>query len=327
MSTDSANAFFNAWDEGQTQFTVHSSGSTGHPKTIHLDRQWMEWSAIQTALQLPLQKTDHLLCCLPIDKVGGLMMLCRSKVWGLPITVIPANHNPLLHPIKANIAAFTAYQIYNILEDPNSFEYLKHFKVVLIGGSDIDPVLEKAIQNLPETCSVFHTYGMSETYSHIALRRLNGPSASEVFTLFDGVRISTDEQACALISAPFTQTDIHSSDIVELIDDKHFKVLGRNDFVINSGGLKFHPEAIERLIIEQYAISSPICVSAVNDEALGQKLVLVFAGNNELPSIDWQSIENKIPYSKPKQIIRIEEMPHNSGGKLDRVKVKAIINS
>ncbi|MEN9346475.1 MAG: hypothetical protein RLZZ60_1944 [Bacteroidota bacterium] len=327
MSTDSANAFFNAWDEGQTQFTVHSSGSTGHPKTIHLDRQWMEWSAKQTGLQLPLQKTDHLLCCLPTDKVGGLMMLCRSKVWGLPITVIPANHNPLINPVKANIAAFTAYQIYNILKDPNSFEHLKHFKVVLIGGSDIDPLLEKAIQNLPETCSVLHTYGMSETYSHIALRRLNGPSASEVFTLFDGVRIRTDEQACALISAPFTQTDIHSSDIVELIDDKHFKVLGRNDFVINSGGLKFHPEAIERLIIEQYAISSPICVSALNDEALGQKLVLVIAGNDELPNMDWQSIENKIPYSKPKQIIRIEEMPYNSGGKLDRVKVKAIINS
>lgn len=327
MMVETADEFFNAWDNGAQQFTIRSSGSTGTPKTILLERKWMIWSALQTQKHLHIQSSDAIFCCLPIHKVGGLMMLCRSKVWGCKIQVATPSSNPLMEAVNASIISLTPYQLFHVWKEPISKAHLLHFKVVLIGGGPIDPLLEKQIKQVPDTCRFFHSYGMTETYSHIALRALNGPEYSAYYTSFDDVKITETADACALIQTPFYPDGLLSSDTIELLSNNQFKLIGRRDHVINSGGFKFAPEQIEQLIYSHLEIDYPICISAMYDEALGEKIVLVTEKGHEIPQTDWHFLDQISPYCYPKKMVKMAELPYNEGGKLDRPEIKKRVNT
>ena len=327
MMVQTAEDFFNAWENGTQQFTIQSSGSTGAPKTVVLECKWMIWSALQTQKHLHIESNDVIFCCLPIQKVGGLMMLCRSKVWGCKIQIATPSSNPLMAAVNANIISLTPYQLFHVWKHPISKAHLLTFKVVLIGGGPIDPLMEKLIKQVPNTCRFFHSYGMTETYSHIALRALNGPEYSAYYTSFEDVKITETADACALIQTPFYPEGLLSSDTIELQSNNQFKVIGRQDHIINSGGFKFSPEQIEQLIYEHLQIDFPICISAIKDEALGEKIIIVTAQGNQIHETDWHFLNQISPYCHPKKIVLLTDLPYNEGGKLDRLDIKKRVNS
>lgn len=163
---------------------------------------------------------------------------------------------------------------------------------------------------------------MSETLSHIALKQIY-PVAEEYFSVFKGIEIALDKRRCLKISAPALHPEIlQTNDLVELKDNRHFKFLGRIDNVINSGGLKIHPEELESLL-HRY-IAREVAFLGVNDEKLGQKLVLVIEGeqNKDLTSqLDEALKETKKTFSKnhlPKSIHFIPVFPRIPNGKLNR---------
>jgi O-succinylbenzoic acid--CoA ligase len=91
---------------------------------------------------------------------------------------------------------------------------------------------------------------MSETLSHIGLKRIY-PEGEDYFTLFDGVDISLDNRGCLRISAPKINAELlQTNDIVDVLNPKQFRFLGRADNVINSGGAKIFPEQLEALVKE-----------------------------------------------------------------------------
>lgn len=325
MNTDLASGFIRDWKEGKTEFTIHTSGSTGIPKAIVLLRKWMQWSAAQTARHMQPTAQDKLFCCLPLDKVGGMMMLVRAMEWGIAVDVAEPASNPLLEDTDATIISLTPMQLSYIVENQASLTRLLQFREVLLGGGELHIALEEKLKTFTGT-TFRHSYGMTETYSHIALRTINGPDRSEWFVPFEQVRLEQDEEGCAVIYTPFCEEGLHTNDVIEKAGDGRFKVLGRKDFIINSGGVKLQPELIEQKIRERLKPSYGFIISSIKDPVLGNKLVLLSEHKNDFTPTDLQFLKEINPYAVPKLIVEIDSLPLNAGGKIDRLKARELIN-
>nr|WP_093829756.1 AMP-binding protein [Spirosoma endophyticum] len=327
-------AFCNAWFSDQPAFTLHTSGSTGTPKPIQLTRAQMRASAQLTGKTLDLKAGDAALVCLNVHYVAGVMMLVRGLELGLPMTILEPSGNPLAVFNSTTSFAFTAFvplQLQTILEhnDPEQLAILNKMKAILVGGAATSPALEEALQII--TSPVYATYGMTETVSHIALRRLNGPEATDVFTALDGVELGTDERGCLHITSAATNFDrIQTNDIVELTDQTHFRLLGRADRTINSGGVKVQPEQVELIIqgvmANFIAFDGPATrrffVAGLPDERLGQRIVVVVenaAFQPQLWTLAQDVVREKLgSYSVPKDVFVVDHFAETPTGKIDQ---------
>jgi O-succinylbenzoic acid--CoA ligase len=327
MSLEEASDFLSAWDRGETVFKIQSSGSTGEPKTIILERKWMEWSALQTAKYMHPNENETLYCCLPLNKVGGLMVFVRAKVWGINLIVKEAQGNPLIEYIDADIISVTPYQMANILENENSRQNLKRFREVLIGGAEISEGLEKELGAIDSSCQIRQSYGMSETYSHVAIRNINGNNKSKWFTPLEGIEITKDDDGSATIFTPYYMSGLATNDLIELNNNGQFQVQGRKDFVVNSGGVKLQIEQIEKAINNKYPEKLKFVISSIKDEKLGEKLVLVCEKKAQIENYDLSFLKEINLFAVPKEIIELKSIPYNEGGKIDRLLIKRLINN
>jgi len=207
---------------------------------------------------------------------------------------------------------------------------LDGMKAILVGGAATSPALERVLQVI--SAPVFATYGMTETVSHIALRRLNGPDRSDVFTALNGVELGTDTRGCLNISAAATGFErVQTNDVVELLDahdPKRFRLLGRADMVINSGGVKVQPEQVERIVQEtlaQLVDLQPVprlFIAGIPDERLGQKVVLVIE-KNAISDAQFDAVRMAVstllsPYAAPKDWVVVDAFAETPTGKIDR---------
>ncbi|RYF72314.1 MAG: O-succinylbenzoic acid--CoA ligase [Cytophagaceae bacterium] len=332
--------FLREWRSGQQFFTLHTSGSTGTPKPIQLTRSQMEASARLTGQTFGLQAGDKALVCLNTRYVAGVMMLVRGEVLGLDLTIIETSANPLgtFDPVttRFDFAAFVPLQLQTMLADvdqfgkPISLSILNGMKAMLVGGAATSPALEEALQVIQ--APVFSTYGMTETVSHIAIRRLNGPERTDLFQVLPGVDVGTDERGCLHVTAATSNFErIQTNDVVELIQPEtpnaqiRFRLLGRADSIINTGGVKVQPEPIEQIIgarLADWGLSSRLFVAGIPDERLGQRVVL-FLENTDLPADQWETIQQEIrarlgTYAVPKAWYNVPVFPETATGKIDR---------
>ena len=315
--------FCQEWKLGKNEFLFHTSGSTGKP--IYLSRLSMIESANMTMDWLHLQEGDNVLLCLPIEYIAGAMMLVRALVLKLNIVLVEPSQNPLeeiTKPINIHLASFVTTQWSTILQsNPNLFTFFSEVKGILIGGSELTSSVElltKEIQ-LP----IFQTYGMTETSSHIAFRQISSEDA--IYQCLKGVQIKLNDQGCLCIHSPSTLNQwIETNDVAELIHVNQFSILGRNDFAINSGGRKIHPEIIEKCchsFFAQHSITCKTFAYGLDDDFYGQKLVLFIETIDEL-NIQIQLIDylklNLESWEVPKQFIVLPEFLYTKTGKIDR---------
>ena len=311
--------FCEKWLSGQQEFILKTSGSTGEPKPILLTRFQLEASAKLTGKIFNLNPKDKALVCLNVEYIAGIMMLVRGLVLGLELTIIEPSSNPLknLEDQNFDFAAFVPLQLQKILENENQVKVLNKMKAVIVGGAAVNEVLEQEIQSLE--VPVYSTYGMTETVSHIAIRRLNGVSRSDNFTVLAGVKIGIDARNCLNIKADATNNElVQTNDIVEIINENEFKLVGRFDNIINSGGVKIQLEKVEK-IFEEYITDKRFFAFGMDDENLGQKLILVvetdyLADENILFKVK----ENLLKYEIPKQIFTINNFLETPTGKIDK---------
>ena len=260
--------FLENWFDQSEFILLETSGSTGTPKTIKLSKASMRNSAHMTNNYFELSKDISALLCLPASYIAGKMMLVRAIVGGYNLTTVKPTANPFenLHEL-IDFAAITPFQLFHSIESLKS----KKVKKLIVGGSPISNMLESHAMNIPT--ALYETYGMTETCSHIALRRFNGLEKSNFFTVLNGISIHKDERHCLIIEAPhLLDSEIITNDIVEIISPKSFKWLGRYDSVINSGGVKIHPEQVEKKL--ENVISVGFFIGSIPDEQLGEKVVL-----------------------------------------------------
>jgi o-succinylbenzoate---CoA ligase len=311
--------FCEKWLSDEQEFTLKTSGSTGEPKPINLTRFQMEASAKLTGKTFGLKPQDKALVCLNVEYIAGIMMLVRGMVVGLELTIIEPNSNPLenLDNQAFDFAAFVPLQIQKILENENHIEILNRMKAIIVGGAAVNEILEQKIQQLK--VPVFSTYGMTETVSHIAIRRLNGIHKSENFQVLEGVKIGIDERNCLnIIAAASNNVLVQTNDIVEIIHENEFKLIGRFDNIINSGGVKIQLEKVEKTF-EKYIKDKRFFAFGIEDLTLGQKLILVIETEDFVnEDILIEATNSLSKYEIPKQIFTIKNFSETPTGKIDK---------
>jgi O-succinylbenzoic acid--CoA ligase len=307
--------FLAKWDSGISEFQLPTSGSTGVPKIISLNRAAMEHSAHITGKFLGVQKTDRIFCCLPVTRIGGLMQLVRSRVWDIPVDVAEPSGNPLLdHSGSHSITSFTSMQLANILENDTSKKALQNFRIVLLGGGEIPLDLEQKTRGMVPR--FFHTYGMTETCSHIAMRELN---KATLFQVLEGVEIRTNQDECLEIKGLATENKWITTNDLAMIDSKGFTILGRKDNTINSGGIKIQPEEVENAIYTHLLLpANSIMLAGIDDYKLGKKAVLLIDRSKVKAILEdgFNYISEKT--KRPKEIHFIDQFAFTETGKLDR---------
>lgn len=312
--------FLSEWHNDLSTVEVQTSGSTGEPKIISLRKEQMIESAKLTNSFLDLKAGDRALLCMPLQYIGAKMMVVRSLVGDLELIVRKPSGHPLsdVDTTPLDFVSMTPQQVYNSLQVPEEKERLHQAKNLIIGGSAIDQHLAKEIQSFPN--SVYSTYGMTETVSHIALRRLNGKQASEYYIPFPSVKLLLSEKGTLIIEAPFVYNRrIITNDIAELNEDGSFKILGRIDNVINTGGIKIQIELVENKLKE--ILSSPYAITSVPDPKFGEAVVLLI--EKEVDERALTLMRNALSaYEYPKFILSVDKIPFGLNDKIERSKCK-----
>ena len=298
--------FLKEWFDDSDFITTQSSGTTGIPKTIQISKNAMVESARATAVFFNLKPGKTALLCLSTQYIAGKMMLVRALVLGLKIDCIPLSSNPL-ETIEKNYD-FSAMVP---MQAQNSIAKLDSIKTLIIGGAPINSKLQKAFLQLKT--AVFETFGMTETITHIAARRIG----EKAFSLLPNIEISKDERDCLVIHAPrISDKNIVTNDLVSIVSETQFVYLGRIDSVVNSGGVKLFPEQIENKLSAE--IPSRFFVIGIPDPTLGEKLILVIEGEKfDIQETIFQSLN---AFEKPKEIHFVFQFIETETGKINRNK-------
>ena len=310
----SLEAFLEEWNNPSETLLVHTSGSTGTPKPMLVEKRRMLASARRTNDFLGLQPGDTALLCMSLDFIAGKMMVVRALERQLRlVTVAPSGHPlaALNDQTSLDFAAMVPLQVYNSLQVSTERERLMQIRHLIIGGGAIDDALADQLKNFPN--AVWSTYGMTETLSHIALRRLSGPEASLWYTPFPSVSISLSEEDTLIIDAPeVCPNPLVTNDIAELSPDfSKFRIIGRKDNIICSGGLKIQAEELERQLRPHMRV--PYLITKRPDEKFGEIVVLLTEGSTDEAREVCERILPK--FHQPRAYLHVSSIPLTDTGK------------
>ncbi|MDC8004876.1 AMP-binding protein [Aureisphaera galaxeae] len=311
--------FLEEWlDFGETVM-VRTSGSTGTPKEIFLNKQQMINSAEATGAYFKIGEGTKALLCLSADYIAGKMMLVRALVLGWDLHAVAPNKDALTeYDNDYDFVAMVPFQLHH------SIHALDKVKKMIVGGGAISVELEAQLQD--KTTEVFATYGMTETITHIAVRRINGFAKSDAFSALPNVKFAKDPRGCLVIEAPKVSDDeVVTNDLVTLHSPVSFTWLGRIDNVINSGGVKLSPEKIEMKLSQHFDFS--FIIASETDEALGQRVILIVEGK-DVPSeeVYGKAFESLEKYERPKRIYSLSKFPYTETGKIKRLDVLSLLH-
>ncbi|RXG24953.1 AMP-binding protein [Leeuwenhoekiella aequorea] len=304
-------SFILDWLNDKDFVFVNTSGSTGAPKSIKLLKKHMINSAKATGKQFKLDAGTTALHCLPTRFIAGKMMFVRAVILGWKLDVVPPSSNPLDQVYKRyDFSAMTPFQL------DNSIARLHLLGKLIIGGGSFSENLKELVKD--STAKIYETYGMTETITHIAIRRVNGKKAKDQeppFKTLNKVTVSQDDRGCLIVKAPKVTTDpIITNDLVNLLSYKKFHWLGRIDNVVNSGGIKLFPESIEKKLAHQIDVN--FLVAGIADDQLGERLILIM----ECDSFDASKLNFEVleKYEVPKELFCVPKFARTPNGKIKR---------
>lgn len=308
--------FILQWLDDSDSIIQYSSGTTGKAKMIRLQKQAMVKSAESTCRFFQLTRGHTAALCLPMEYVAGKMMVVRSLVCGLNLHITEPRSKPDFTGMEnIDFCAMVPFQVINTWSSKSE---IPPVRILIIGGAEISSELENLVKDIP--VEVYATYGMAETCSHIALRRINGSHPESWYKALPGIKLETDQRQCLVIKASYLPGPVKTNDQVQLSGNGLFRWMGRFDNLINSGGIKISPEEVEAALMGKTGIE--FALIGLPDPNLGQRLVLVTEKTKDaIPDIKILSeLALLIPAKVlPKKIIRIGKFPRNASFKVDRL--------
>ncbi len=310
--------FLQEWMNPASVLDIQTSGSTGTPTRMKVKKTQVLNSARFTCDYFNLKQGDSCLLCLPLEFIAAKMMVIRALVRGLNLWLKEPDGHPFEGPVRDYaFVPLVPLQVFNTLQTEREKEALSHCQTLLIGGGPLSSTLESALSDCP--VSIFASYGMAETLSHIALRRVNGTDASAYYTPFPGVSLFLSVDGCLIIDAPLvTDATITTGDRVELLPDGRFRVLGRKDNLILTGGMKVQAEELESKISQ--VMTSAYAITSAPDTKFGECIVLIA----EAP-VDLDILRSVLPaWQLPKRVLVVHQLPHTISGKIDRNALKQL---
>lgn len=315
--------FMSNWLSDKPTLEVHTSGSTGVPKTIVVEKNQMLRSAAMTAEFFRFEAGQRALLCLPIHYIAGKMMVVRALYSGLDLYCLEPDTTPLVSLPDDKVIDFAPL----IPAQIAGVEDTKSIKKILLGGAHVATRLEEALQSVK--AEIYHGYGMTETLSHVAIRHVNGMARSEVYRALKGISFDVDDNDCLEIDVPFLQHTIFTNDVVHLISEQEFVWRGRLDLVVNSGGIKLFPEEIEKKLFD--LIAGRFFIAGLPDVRFGEKLGLFIEGSNygeDRFELLLRQIASRVDkFEQPREIFFVPEFKTTASGKIQRAEtVRAVLN-
>jgi o-succinylbenzoate---CoA ligase len=309
---EGVNTLLKHWFDASQSILLQTSGSTGEKKIIDAQKKYLLESARMTGEFFNFNSEMTALICLPLNFISGNMMLVRCLEFGM-LSVICMPNNPFAYPddLEIDFAAMTPYQYEKALnENPTR---LTQIKTILLGGAPVSEQLK--IKILDAGHQVYHSYGMTETYSHIALKHI--VNQNNAFEILPGISCKQAEDKTLIISAPFLGIDeLKTNDIVLFESPSKFHFLGRKDFVVNSAGIKLHPEELEKKV-STLNLNFNFFFFGLPDETFGEKLVLFVETQEKLDTNRLHDVLGK--YEIPKSILYCEKFIYTDSGKINRI--------
>jgi O-succinylbenzoic acid--CoA ligase len=317
--------FMISWLHGKQEFILHTSGSTGTPKDILIKRNQLSSSAFMTGAALNLQGGTRALVCLNVAYIAGIMMLVRGMELGWELSITEPSSNPLLDFEEADFdfVAMVPLQLSTCLFNEMTKNRVNNLSKILLGGAPVGIQLQKQIDKL--TIPVFQSYGMTETVSHVALKKLNGPVFENDYKVLPGITFGLDERGCLFLSGAVTNGEkIQTNDLAEITSENTFTWLGRIDNVINSGGVKIVLDMVDEVVaavLYDSGYENNFFSWFEKDEKLGQKLILIIqkAEKNITCEILLDEIRKRVStYEIPKHVYFVEEFVKTPTDKIDK---------
>lgn len=306
--------FVEAWLSNDEYIEVYTSGSTGKPKLIPMAKNQMLASAAMTADYFGFEPNNTALLCLSMHYIAGKMMVVRALFSKLNLICIEPNSNPISSipdDLTIDFVPFVPMQMMGIKQT-------KSIKKILLGGAPVDTQLEMHLATL--NAEIYHGYGMTETLSHVAIRRVNGIDAAHIYFGLKDITFRQDENDCLVINIPFLDAPVHTRDVVTLLDEKSFVWKGRADNIVNSGGVKLFPEDIESKLAT--IIKDRFFVAGIPDEKLGEELYLFIEhtpySNIKLAEIKRLMADILDKYALPRKICFVPTFIMTTSGKIQR---------
>lgn len=328
----SALQFCRQWLGGHTHFKQHTSGSTASPQAILLSRAQMLASAQQTCRFFALQPKDFALVCLNPTYIAGKMMLLRCILADMPARLCHPTTKALSETLRTDekytFLSFVPLQLHALFK-ADLIPKLKQAKAILLGGAPLPDALKHKItqHQLP----VYQTFGMTETASHIALRKVG---ETEYYHCLPEIRIKTNTEKKLCIQGKVTENKwLITNDLVEIISPKKFRWIGRAGRIANSGGVKISLDLVAKTIeavLNECLPSSPnFAVTTLSDQKLGEKIVLLIEGK-PLEHAHLQALKNTIEkkinrYAIPKIIAYTQRLPCTRTLKIDYQEIRNFI--
>jgi O-succinylbenzoic acid--CoA ligase len=314
--------------DGGEPLVVHTSGSTGAPKSVLLSHRAVIASAQATIDRLG--GPGQWLLALPVSGVGGLQVLVRSILSG-HAPVVLADHDDLATALAEfsadrRYAAIVPTQLYRWAE-AGELAVLAQFDAVLVGGASVDPDLLAAAK--AAGVNVIRTYGMTETcggcvYDGIPLdgAELQVDDASQVMLrgpmLFDGYVDQPHDPGSWFATA----------DRGEITADGTLRILGRLDDVVVSGGVNVPLAPVEQAIRGMPGVADVAVVGAADPE-WGERVVAMAVATHGV-ELTLASIRDRVEGAglprtwAPRQLVVVPELPVGETGKVDRVRLRAL---
>ena len=306
--------FFINWLNSSDTLFLSTSGTTSESKQLEVSKTSMVAHAKMSASYFLLKPGHKILHLLSSDFIAGKMILVRAMVLGLDLWFYPPSKAPLASLDKVyDWAALVPLQLAHSLND------LYKVKKILIGGAALTSKLKDTalLKAKEQQTSLYLSFGMTETLSHIAIALLE-TNEEPLFKVLPGIIISKNAQDCLEIRAAYLEnTVIQTSDLIRLQSPDSFYWLGRADFTVNSGGVKLQPERIEKELSP--FLNIPFFVFGIPDEILGSRLCLVVSEQHKKLAI--KALETAIfshPYYAPKSILMVKEFLYTSSEKIKR---------
>lgn len=323
--------FEEIWHDDSDTVVCHTSGSTGTPKEIRLSKDYMRQSAKRTNNFFGITGESHLHTCLDFKYIASMMMVVRADVASCRLTSEVPSSRPLADidvDEEIDLLSIVPAQMEWILDAGERWNGLRH---ILIGGSPIPPMMRRRIAI--SGYDAWESYGMTETASHIALRKIGEEDLP--FSVLPGISVELSEEGCLIVNMP-DGTRLVTNDIASLEGPDEFRILGRADNCVISGGIKIMPEELERKLGPFIAFD--YCISSVPDKKWGEKLVLVvkMPENQIEETLMKEAVGVRLrQYRKildlgvksPKDVVCVAELPKTSNGKIDRRKLKEFLSN
>lgn len=307
---------------------ARTSGSTGAPRPVLLPKTFVRESARRSIRHFGLDSSSTLMMSMSPQYIAAKMMIVRACEAQCRLVALPPSSKPALPGNLNNISLLSAvpaqiegYARALAASGSPSVDHL------LLGGSPLTDSQREQSVRLADT--VWESYGMTETASHVALRRVT-PHTAVPFVTLEGITVSTDSRNCLVIDIPGHGKTV-TNDVARIRSEREFEILGRYDNVLICGGIKVHPEAVEAALAPFFSGIGDFYVTSRSHPLWGEQTVVVLETETdpaataalELEMATYVATRTSLNKAeRPRCIIAVPSLKRTDSGKLKRIKMQ-----